>query len=184
MKHCTLLEPWVLAVAHKPKPSDPNSCQRTQSLSGCFFFSLTAYMCNRRDGGTVVRLQEIPSGWLYKNLSKNRAKLSLVFGHFYQCDNEWFVHDFYIQAKGGCQMCLSAVKLDHSGELFWGTPSWLRAWVSVFWAWRMDLNKGVPRLFAYCEKLIWKIFFYFKQGTCPWMAFAWNFFGIFLIFFF
>ena len=47
----------------------------------------------------------------------------------------------------------------------------------------MDLNKGVPTLFAYCEKLIWKIFFKFKQGTCPWMAFAWNFFGIFMIFF-
>ena len=47
----------------------------------------------------------------------------------------------------------------------------------------MDLNKGVPTLFAYCEKLIWKFFFKFKQGTCPWMAFAWNFFGIFLIFF-
>ena len=24
-------------------------------------------------------------------------------------------------------------------------------------------------------------FFKFNQGTCPWMAFAWNFFGIFLI---
>ena len=131
----------------------------------------------------LVRLQEIPSGWLYKNSSKNRAKLSLVFGHFFQRDNQWFVHNFYIQAQGGCQMCLSAVKLDHSGELFWDTPSWLSAWVSVFWAWRMDLNKGVPTLFAYCEKLIWKIFFKFKQGTCPWMAFAWNFFGIFLIFF-
>ena len=47
----------------------------------------------------------------------------------------------------------------------------------------MDLNKGVPTLFAYGEKLIWKFFFNFKQGTCPWMAFAWNFFGIFLIFF-
>ena len=46
----------------------------------------------------------------------------------------------------------------------------------------MDLNKGVPTLFVYCEKLIWKIFFKFKQGTCPWMAFAWNFFGIFMIF--
>ena len=80
-------------------------------------------------------------------------------------------------------MCLSAVKLDHSGELFWDTPSWLSAWVSVFWAWRMDLNKGVPTLFAYCEKLIRKIFFKFKQGTCPWMAFAWNFFGILKIFF-
>ena len=30
----------------------------------------------------VVRLQEIPSGSIYKNSSKNRAKLSLVFGHF------------------------------------------------------------------------------------------------------
>ena len=81
-------------------------------------------------------------------------------------------------------MCLLAVKLDHGGQLFWDTPSRLSAWVSVFWAWRMDLNKGVPTLFAYWEKLIWKIFFKFKQGTCPWMAFAWNFFGIFLIFLF
>ena len=40
----------------------------------------------------------------------------------------------------------------------------------------MDLNKGVPTLFAYCEKLNWKIFFKFNQGTYPWMAFAWNFF--------
>ena len=29
-----------------------------------------------------VRQQEIPSGWLYKNSSKNRAKLSLVLRHF------------------------------------------------------------------------------------------------------
>ena len=67
---------------------------------------------------------------------------------------EWFVHDFYIQAQGGCQMCLSAVELDHSGQLFWDTSSWLSAWVSVFWAWRMDLNIGVQTLFVYCEKLI------------------------------
>ena len=44
-----------------------------------------------------------------------------------------------MQAEGGCQMCLSAVKLDHSGKLFWDTPSWLSAWVSVFepgaWIW-------------------------------------------------
>ena len=47
----------------------------------------------------------------------------------------------------------------------------------------MDLNKGDPTLFAYCEKLIWKCFFKFKQGTCPLMAFAWIFFfRIFLIF--
>ena len=75
-------------------------------------------------------------------------------------------------------MCLSAVKLDRSGELFWDTPSWLSAWVSVFWAWRMNLDKGVPTLFAYCEKSIWKCFFKLNQGTCPWMTFAW----IFLIF--
>ena len=131
---------------------------------------------------TVVRLQEIPSGSIYKKSSKNRAKVLLVLGHFCWCGSEWFVHDFYIQAQGGCQICLSAVKLDHSGELFLDTPIWLSAWVSVFWAWRMDLKKGVPTLFAYCEKLIWKMFFKFNQGTCPWMAFAWIFVGIFLIF--
>ena len=47
----------------------------------------------------------------------------------------------------------------------------------------MDLNKGLPTFFAYCEKLIWKFFSKFNQGTCPWMTFASNFFGIFLIFF-
>ena len=114
---------------------------------------------------------------------KIEQNYGLFLDIFFQRDNEWFVHDFYIQAQGGSQMCLSAAKLVHSGELFWDTPSWLSAWVSVFSAWRMDLNKGVPTLFAYCEKLIWKIFFKFKQGTCPWMAFAWNFFRIFLIFF-
>ena len=40
----------------------------------------------------------------------------------------------------------------------------------------MDLNKGLPTLFVYCEKLIWKFFLKFKQGTCPWMAFALIFF--------
>ena len=89
---------------------------------------------------------------------------------------------FTFQAQGGCQMCLSAVELDHCAEPFWDTSSWLSAWVSVFWAWRMDLNKGLPTFFAYCEKLIWKFFSKFNQGTCPWMAFASNFFGIFLIF--
>ena len=46
----------------------------------------------------------------------------------------------------------------------------------------MDLKKGVLTMFAYCEKLIWKFFFKVNQGTSPWMAFAWNFFLIFLIF--
>ena len=47
----------------------------------------------------------------------------------------------------------------------------------------MDLNKGVPTLSVHCEKLIRKFFFKFNQGTCPWMAFALIFFGIFLFFF-
>ena len=47
----------------------------------------------------------------------------------------------------------------------------------------MDLNKGVPTLVAYCEKLMWKFFLKFKQGTCPCMAFAWNFFQDFSDFF-
>ena len=46
-----------------------------------------------------------------------------------------------------------------------------------------DLNKGVPTLFAYCEKIIWNFFFKFTQGTCLCMAFAWIFFLIFLTFF-
>ena len=63
-------------------------------------------------------------------------------------------------------MCLSAVKLDHSGELFWDTPSWLSVWVPVFWAWHMDLNtwicvcvcvcfliyKNMHSLFSICDQ--------------------------------
>ena len=127
----------------------------------------------------VVRLQEISSGSNYKNSSKNRAKLSLVLGHFTRCDNEWFVHDFYIQAQGGCQMCLPAVKLDHSGELFWDTPSWLSAWVSVFWAWCMDLNKGVLTLFAYCENWCRQ----FSLNSSRVRALGWPLLGIFSGFF-
>ena len=97
------------------------------------------------------------------------------------------MNDLFMTFTSGLKVdakCVSAVKLDHGGELFWDTPIWLSAWVSVFWAWRMDLNKGVPTLFAYCEKMIWTIVFKFKQGTCPWMVFAWNFSGIFMNFFF
>ena len=47
---------------------------------------------------------------------------------------------------------------------------------------RLELNKGVPTLFAYCEKLIWIFFFKFNQDTCPWMAFVWIFLWIFLFF--
>ena len=43
--------------------------------------------------------------------------------------------------------------------------------------------KGVPTLFAYCEKPVWKFFFKFNQGTCPQMAFAWDFFPDFFYFF-
>ena len=74
-------------------------------------------------------------------------------------------------------MCLSAVKLDHRGELFWDTPSVLQCLGICILSLAHDLNKGVPTLFAYCEKLIWKCFFKFSQGTCPWMAFAWIFFS-------
>ena len=67
---------------------------------------------------------------------------------------------------------------------YFGTPpvDWVHGYRSVFWAWRMDLNKEVSTLFAHCKKLIWKMFLKFNLGTCPWMAFAWNFFGIFLTF--
>ena len=71
----------------------------------------------------LVTLQEILPGSVYKNSSKNRAKLSLVFGHF--CSNAimndlsmTFTSRLKVDAK-----CVSAVKLDHGGELFWDTPS-------------------------------------------------------------
>ena len=66
---------------------------------------------------------------------------------------------------------------------YFGTPpaDWVRGYLYFepgAWIWTM----GVSTLFAYCEKLIWKFFFKFNQGTCPWMTFAWNFFRIFWFF--
>ena len=44
-----------------------------------------------------------------------------------------------------------------------GHPQLIECMGILFGAWRMDLNKGVPTLFAYCEKLIWKFFFKFNR---------------------
>ena len=62
---------------------------------------------------------------------------------------------------------------------YFGTPpaDWVHA---VFWAWRMDLNKGVPTLFAYCEKTDLDFFFKFNQGG----TLGWPLLGIFSGFFF
>ena len=49
-----------------------------------------------------------------------------------------------------------------------GYMFWVYVCVHVFWAWRMGPNEGVPTLFAYCEKIIWKLFFqfcYFANAT-------------------
>ena len=40
-------------------------------------------------------------------------------------------------------------------------------------------QKGSDVICIYRKKLIWKFFFKFNQGRCPWMAFAWNFSGNF-----
>ena len=45
----------------------------------------------------------------------------------------------------------------------------------------MDLKKGVPKLFAYYEKLILKFFFKFNQGSCPLLVFIWIFFSDFFL---
>ena len=123
----------------------------------------------------VVRLQEIPSGSVYKSSSKNRANLSLVFGHFCQCDNKWFVHDFYIQAQGGCKMCLSAVKLDHSGKLFWDTPAdWVHGYLYFepgAWIW----TKGFRRYLHIVKKWSGK----FSLNSSRVRALGWPLLGFF-----
>ena len=48
--------------------------------------SLALYLCifgTLAHAAILVGLQEIPSGSIYRNSSKNRAKLSLVLGHFF-----------------------------------------------------------------------------------------------------
>ena len=40
-------------------------------------------------------------------------------------------------------------------------------------------TKGFRRYLHIVTKLTWKFFFKFNQGTCPSMAFAWNFSGFF-----
>ena len=58
--------------------------------------------------------REYLPGQIIRNRLKREKNCRLFWEIFYQCDNEWFDHDFYIQAQ--------AVKLDQSGELFWDTP--------------------------------------------------------------
>ena len=53
----------------------------TAMLWGVCYRKVTDH-CAQGSNWQLVRLQEIPSGSIYKNLSKNRAKLLLVFGHF------------------------------------------------------------------------------------------------------
>ena len=68
------------------------------------------------------------------------------------------------------------------GSQWWtvlGHPELIECMGSVFWAWRMDLNKGVPTLFAYCEELTWN--FYFNSTRVR--AHRWPLLGIFSGFF-
>ena len=81
-------------------------------------------------------------------------------------------------------MYLSAVKLDYSGELFWDTTRRLSAWVSVFLAWRTDLNNRVPTLFAHCEKNDLEIFLYIKAEYVPLNGLCLDFFRDFIFFIF
>ena len=53
----------------------------------------------------MVRLQQIASGAVDKNLSKNREKVSVCFGKIFQCENACFLRVFYFQAQDACQMC-------------------------------------------------------------------------------
>ena len=78
-----------------------------------------------------VRLQEIPSGWLYRIRLKIEQNCRLFWDILSSAIMNDLFMTFTIQAQGGCQMCLLAVKLDHSGKLFWDTLSWLSAWVST-----------------------------------------------------
>ena len=41
----------------------------------------------------------------YKNLSKNRERVSVCLGQFFQCENACFLRIFYFQAQDACQMC-------------------------------------------------------------------------------
>ena len=127
-----------------------------------------------------VTQQEIPSATSYKNSFENREKLSFVFGLSWQCGNEWFKHDFYIQVQDGCQMCKSAVNWIRVSNKSGIPPAdWVYGSLCFepgAWIW----TKGFRRLSAFCEKIIWNVFFKFSHGTCPWMAFAWNFSGFFL----
>ena len=75
-------------------------------------------------------------------------------------------------------MCLLAVKLDHSGKLFL-LIEWMGNCI-------LSLTHGSEQRGSNVICILWKtdleIFFKFTQGSCPWMAFAWKFSWIFLIF--
>ena len=58
---------------------------QNKSIGSLYRYALSREVLNVSFSGiwtNVGRLQEIPFGSIYKNSSKNRAKLALVFAHF------------------------------------------------------------------------------------------------------
>ena len=56
---------------------------------------------------TLVRLQSIASGAVYKNSSKNREKVSVCFEKCFQCENACFLHFFFMSRLKMHARCVS-----------------------------------------------------------------------------
>ena len=110
--------------------------------------------------------------------SKNRAKLSLVFWLF----SSAIMNDLFVTFKTKLKMDVKCVYQQWNwitAANYFGTPpaNWVHGYLYFEPGARIS-TKGFRRYLQIVEK--WSGFFFFKfnQGTCPWMAFAWNFFGI------
>ena len=124
-----------------------------------------------------LRLQEIPSGSIYKNSSKNRAKLSLVF---WDILSSAIMNDLSMTFTSRLKMdakCVISSEIGSQWRTIFGHLQLIECMGIRILSLAHVPERRVPTLFAYCEKQIWKIFFKFNQGTCPWMAFAWIFFS-------
>ena len=122
-----------------------------------------------------VRLQEIPSGSSYKNLSKNREKLSLVFGLFCRAILIDLTRTFTSRLKIDAKSANSS-KIGSEEWTILGHPQLIECMgICVLSMAHGSERRGSNVYLHVVKKIIQKFFFRINQGTCPWMTFAWIF---------
>ena len=126
-----------------------------------------------------VRLQEIPSGSIYK---KNRLKIEQNCRLFWDIFSSAIMNDLFMTFTSGLKMDAKCVYQQWNWITvanYFGTPpaDWVHGY--LFWAWRMDLNKEVPTYLLIVKN--WSG--HFSLNSTRVRALGWPLLGIFSGFF-